>query len=721
MKVARILVVVAIVLVILSFFMFGWDHYLTLEYLKSQRVAWRAYEQQHLLEVAVIFSLIYLASVAFSIPSAAALTLVSGVLFGMFWGTVIASFSSTIGATLAFLAARFVLREFVERRYGDRLRTINNAVAREGAFYLFTLRLVPVFPFFLVNLVMGLTPIRTWTYYWVTQVGALAGTLVYVYAGTELGKVTSLEDILSPGLIGSFVLLGFFPYAARGVLLSIRRHHIYRGFKKPRRFDRNLIVIGAGAAGLTSAYIAATVRAKVTLIEKHRMGGDCLNYGCVPSKALIYAAKTAASIRAGRDLGIQADSLHIDFPAVMERIWNVVSQVAPHDSVQRYEQLGVDVAEGDARLIDPWTVEIKRLNGDVTRLTARCIVVATGAEPRIPDIPGLEGSGYFTSNTVWTLRQRPRHLVVLGGGPMGSEMSQAFARLDCKVTLIENRARLLPNEDPEVSELIMESLRADGVILFCGTKVLSVKRDDKHKLLICECDGGRFCIEFDQLLIATGRVSRLKGYGLEELGVIANRRLSVNAALQTNFPNIYGCGDVSSEFQFTHVASHTAWYATVNALFGRILWLRGGRFHVSYAAMPRATFTDPEVSRIGLSETEAVKSKVPHEVTSYELPELDRAIIEGLRSGFVKILTKPGKDRILGVTIVGERAADLTSEFSLAMRSRLGLKRIFNIVRIYPTLSEANKYAAGAWVQSHSPKWLLRSMEKYHAWQRHEG
>lgn len=720
MKLARILILVAFTLLILTFFAFGLDHYLTLEYLKSARVALRSYQQQHLLMVGIVFSLTYLASVALSIPSAAALTLLSGALFGLFWGTVIASFSSTIGATLAFLAARFVFRDVVERRYGDKLQKINDAIAREGGFYLFTLRLVPVFPFFLVNLVMGLTPIRTWTYYWITQLGALAGTLVYVNAGTELGQLRSLDGILSPSLIGSFVLLGFFPYGARGLLSAIKRRRIYRAFKKPRRYDRNLVVIGAGAAGLTSAYVAATTRAKVTLVEKGPMGGDCLNYGCVPSKALIHAAKTAASIRSGRLLGVHAASVHVEFSEVMKRIQDVIMKVAPHDSIQRYQQMGVDVVTGDARVVDPWTVEIKRTHGDVYRLTTRNIVVATGAEPYVPEIPGLMEAGYLTSSTVWGLRERPRHLVVLGGGPMGSELSQAFARLDCQVTQIENRSRLLPNEDPEVSRLVAESLCADGVQLFCRTKVLSIERNNARRMMVCEQNGASFCVEFDQLIVATGRVSRIKGYGLEELGIIADRRLAVNDTLQTNFPNIYGCGDVASKVQLTNIASHMAWYATVNALFGKILWLRGGRFRIGYEATPKAVFTDPEVARIGLSESEAVEKSVPYEIARYELPDLDRAIIEGMRYGFIKVLTKPGKDRMLGVTIVGKGAADLIGEYSLAIRSRLGLKRMLGVVRVYPTLSEVNKYVAGAYMQGHRPTRLLRWAEKYHAWQRHE-
>ena len=450
------------------------------------------------------------------------------------------------------------------------------------------------------------------------------------------------------------------------------------------------------------------------------MGGDCLHHGCVPSKAFIHAAKSAASIRSAGSLGLHVDTMHIDFAELMERVQNVVSQVAPHDSVERYRHLGVDVMEGHARVINPWTVEIRQSNGTTHRLTTRSIVIAAGSEPAVPDITGLPEIGYLTSNTVWSLRQRPRHLVVLGGGAMGAELSQAFSRLECRVTQIETQPQLLPQEDPEVSTLVMERLGVDGVVIFCRTRVLRVERAGERKLLACERDGAMFFIEFDQLLVATGRVARIKGFGLEELGVVVDHRLSVNDVLQTNFPNIYGCGDVASDIQLTHLAGHMAWHATVNALFGKILWLRGGRFRVSYEAMPRAIFTDPEVARIGLNETEAIKRKVAHEITIYELPELDRAMIDGLRCGFVKILTKPGADRILGVTIVGRHAADLISEYGLAMHSRLGLKRIFSTIHIYPTLSEANKYAAGVWMRSHTPNRLLRWIGKYHDWQRRE-
>jgi len=718
MKLLRGLLVLAVVALLVAFFAFGWGHYFTLEYFQSQRAAIASYQQAHLLAVLLAFCLIYVISVAASFPGATILTLAAGAMFGLFWGTVIVSFASSVGATLAFWLARFVLRDTIQRRYGDKLKGINQSFAREGAFYLFTLRLVPAFPFFLINLVMGLTPIRTWTYYWVTQVGALAGTVVYVNAGTQIGQLTSLRGILSPGLIGSFVLLGVFPYIAKAALTWIKARRVYRGFRRPKRYDRNLIVVGAGAAGLVSAYIAATVRAKVTLIEKHKMGGDCLNYGCVPSKALLRSAKLLDNARRSREFGVAHLAAECDFAEVMTRVQRVVAQVAPHDSVQRYTELGVEVLQGQAMIRDPWTVEVTGADGATQTLTTRQIIVAAGAEPFVPPIPGLAESGYLTSDTLWSLRRRPHRLVVLGGGPIGSEMTQAFARLGCAVTQVEMLPRLLMREDPEVSAHVLQRFRAEGVDVRLDTRAQAVVVEDGQKILVCEHAGIEQRIPFDEILVAVGRAARLKGYGLEALGAKTGKTLEVNSLLQTNFPNIYACGDVAGPYQFTHTASHMAWYAAVNALFGGLLWLRGGRFKVDYSVVPWATFTEPEVARVGLNEIEAREKGIAYEVVSYDLADLDRAIADGEAHGLVKVLTVPGKDRILGVTVVGEHAGDLIAEYVLAMKQGIGLNKILGTMHIYPTLAEANKYAAGLWKQAHKPEKLLRWVQKYHDWLR---
>lgn len=713
MKSSRWLLLLLIVGAIGAFVAFDLGGFLSLEYFQSQRAVITEFQSARPLTVAAIYFAVYVAVTALSFPGAAVMTLAGGAMFGLLWGTVLVSFASTLGATLAFLASRTLLRDAIQSRYADRLRSINEGFARDGGFYLFTLRLVPALPYFLVNLAMGLTPIRTLTFYWVSQLGMLAGTVVYVNAGTELGSVTSLSGIASPGLIGAFVLLGIFPYIARAIANRVRARRVYARFQKPKRFDRNLIVIGGGSAGLVSAYIAAAVKAKVTLIEKHRMGGDCLNTGCVPSKALLRSAKLVSHIDRAREFGIDAGMPRVDFGAVMRRVKGVIQAIEPHDSIERYTALGVECIQGEARLIDPWTVEVGG-----RRLTARDVVVATGAQPFVPQIPGLAEAGYLTSDTVWELADLPPRLIVLGGGPIGCELAQAFARLGSRVTQVEMLDRLMIREDPEVSALVLEKFQVEGIDVRLGRKATAVVQNANGKFLVCECAGKEEPILFDQILVAVGRSARLKGFGLEELGVRTGRTLEVNEFLQTNYPNIYACGDVAGPYQFTHTASHMAWYAAVNSLFSPLLALRGGPFKVDYSVIPWATFTEPEVARVGLNETDARDKGVAYEVVRYPIDDLDRAIADGEAHGFVKVLTVPGKDRILGVTIVGEHAGDLLAEYVLAMRHGLGMNKILGTIHIYPTLAEANKYAAGLWKQAHKPEGLLRWVERYHAWRR---
>jgi pyruvate/2-oxoglutarate dehydrogenase complex dihydrolipoamide dehydrogenase (E3) component len=637
------------------------------------------------------------------------MTLAGGAVFGLLWGTVIVSFASTLGATLAFLASRYLLRDWVQRRFGDSLGRINAGVEREGAFYLFALRLVPAFPFFAINLLMALTPMRTWTYMWVSQVGMLAGTVVYVYAGTRLGEFrVSLE------LIVALALLGIFPLIAKRVLEGVKARRVYARWPKPARFDRNLVVIGAGSAGLVSAYIAAAVKAKVTLVEKDRMGGDCLNTGCVPSKALIRSARLLAQMRRAREFGIRSAAADFDFADVMERVQRVVRTVEPHDSVERYTALGVECIAGEARIASPWSVEVKTASGTRT-LTTRAIVIAAGARPLVPPIPGIEATGCLTSDTVWNLRALPRRLVVLGGGPIGCELAQCFARFGSQVTQVEMLPRLLSREDPEISALVMQRFRVEGIDVLVKHRAKAFAVDGTGKTLIAEHEGQEVRVAFDELLCAIGRVPNTAGYGLEALGipVTASRTVDTNEYLQTIYPNIYACGDVAGPYQFTHTASHQAWYAAANALFGRFR-----KFKADYSVIPWATFTDPEIARVGLNETEAREKNVPYEVTTYGMDDLDRAIADGEAHGIVKVLTKPGTDRILGATIAGEHAADLIIEYIAAMRHGIGLNRILGTIHIYPTLVEANKYAAGAWKRAHAPQRTLAWLEKYHRWMR---
>ena len=710
-KIVLLLIAAAIVAV----FAFDLHSLLTLDSLKSRLEQFREFQAESPFMVAGVFFAAYVAVTAFSIPGAAVMTLAAGALFGLLQGLIIVSFASTIGATLAFIGARYLLRDSVQAKFGNRLKAINEGVEREGAFYLFTLRLVPVFPFFLINLLMGLTSMKAFTFFWVSQLGMLAGTVVYVNAGTELAKIDSLSGILSPGLILSFVLLGIFPLIAKKVTDKIKARKVYAKWNKPAKFDRNMVVIGAGAAGLVSSYIAAAVKAKVTLIEAHKMGGDCLNFGCVPSKALIKSAKLAHQMRHAENYGLHATTPSFSFKAVMARVHEIIKAIEPHDSVERYTSLGVDVIQGYAKIIDPWTVEVQHNSGETSRLTARSIVIAAGAEPVVPALPGIETSGYLTSDTLWDefakREELPKRLVVLGGGPIGSELSQAFARLGSNVTQVELGDRIMVREDPEISEMAMASMRADGVNILTQHKAVRFERKGDQKILIAEHQGQTVEIEFDDVICAVGRKARLKGYGLEDIGVETNRTVVTNEYLETLYPNIFAAGDVAGPYQFTHVAAHQAWYASVNALFGHLK-----KFKADYSVIPWATFTDPEVARVGLNEQDAKEQGIAYEVTRYGIDDLDRAIADSEAHGVVKVLTVPGKDKILGVTIAGVHAGDLLAEFVLAMKHGLGLNKILGTIHTYPTLAEANKYAAGEWKRAHAPEKLLVWLGKYHAW-----
>ena len=699
-----------LVLFVGAFFYFDLGRYLGFEFLQSQRDQLMAWKQADPLLTALLFFLIYILVTALSLPGASVMTLAVGAVYGLAWGTLLVSFASTIGATLAFLIARFLLRDMVQGRYGDRLQAINAGIEKDGAFYLFTLRLVPLFPFFIINLLMGLTPIRTLTYFWVSQVGMLAGTLVYVNAGTQLASLESVSGILSPGLLGSFVLLGIFPLLAKKLVAMFKARQALQGWQRPQHFDRNLVVIGAGSAGLVASLIGAAVKAKVSLIEKHKMGGDCLNTGCVPSKALIRSSRLLAQSRRAEEWGFDEIEVKYDFAKIMQRVQRVVREVEPHDSVERYTGLGVEVIESEARITSPYTVEV-----DGRELKTRGIVIATGARPFVPPIPGLDKLDYLTSDNLWQLRELPPRLLVLGGGPIGCELSQAFARFGSQVTIVEMLPRLMIREDEDVAELVMERFREEGIHLLLGHRATEFVLDGDEKRLICDRDGEQVVVAFDQVLVAVGRRPNTTGFGLEELDIPLNPNGTVqtNEYLQTRIPTIYACGDVAGPYQFTHVAGHQAWYAAVNALFGGFR-----KFKVDYSVIPFATFTDPEVARVGLNEQEARQQGIDYEVTKFDLAELDRAITEGEAHGMVKVLTAPGKDKVLGATIVGENAGELIGEFTAAMKHGFGLNKILGTIHIYPTLFEANKYAAGVWKRAHAPEKLLTWVERFHTWRR---
>lgn len=703
-----------IVLLVVAALAWAWSaglgDLLTLDQLKARQADLDQWVAANPWLSAGAFFLVYLVVAATSLPGAAVLTIAAGALFGVLEGTVLVSFASTIGASAAFLVARFALRDRLRQRYGERLQKIDAGIERDGWRYLLTLRLLPVFPFFLVNLLAGLTALPLRTFYWVSQLGMLAGTLAYVYAGTQLARIDSLADVLSPGLLSALVLLGLLPLLAKAFTAWLGARRVYRGYERPRRFDYNLLVIGAGSAGLVSSYIAATVKARVGLVEKAAMGGDCLNTGCVPSKALLRTARLLAQAKDSQRYGVRALTADFDFADAMERVQQVIARIAPHDSIERYTGLGVEVITGDARLVSPWEVEV-----DGRRLSARSLIIATGARPLVPSIPGLAAAQYLTSDTLWGLRELPPRLLVLGGGPIGCELAQAFVRFGSAVTVVEMEPRLLGREDADAADLVASQLQSEGVRVATGHKALRVEGHGAGGRLVCEHDGVEVAFEYDALLLALGRRANVEGFGLEALGVRLNERRTIDAdpMLRTNYPNILVCGDVTGPYQFTHVASHQAWYATVNALLAP--WWS---FRVDYRVIPWATFTDPEVARVGLSEEEARVQGIAVDVTRYALDDLDRAIADGSDSGFVKVLTAPGKDRILGATIVGSHASDMLAEFVLAMKHGIGLNKLLGTIHIYPTMAEANKYVAGNWKRANAPQGVLRWARRYFAWRR---
>ena len=475
------------------------------------------------------------------------------------------------------------------------------------------------------------------------------------------------------------------------------------------KFDYNIIVIGGGSAGLVSAYIASATKAKVALIEKNKMGGDCLNTGCVPSKALIRSSKIISYIKRHREFGIKSATFEFNFSEVMERVQAIIKKVEPHDSAERYTSLGVNCFSGQATVLSPHEVEI---NGTI--LTTKNIIIATGARPTIPSIQGLDKVDFLTSDNLWDIRKLPKNLLVIGGGPIGSEFTQCFARLGSHVTQVEISSSILSREDGDISQALTDQFRREGIDLHTNTRCKAVIAVDKKQEMIFEKEDQELSIKFDKVLLAVGRTANSKGFGLENIGLEFDKhnRIIVDDYLRTSsHKNIYACGDVVGPYQFTHTAAHQAWYCAVNALFSPFK-----KFKVDYSTIPWCTFTDPEIARVGLNEKDASRQGISYEVTRYEINDLDRAITDSEDQGFIKVLTKPGKDHILGATIMGCNAGNLITEYISAMKHRFGLNKILGTIHIYPTMAEANKFVAGNWKKNHIPKKLLKLVQKFHAW-----
>ncbi len=677
----KLAILAALAAIIAAYFVLDLGQYLTLAGIKAGVAEWEAFYAAHPAAVIAGFFAVYVAVTAASLPGAALMTLAAGALFGVMTGTIIVSFASTRGATLAFLSSRYVLRDSIEARFGERLKAINAGVERDGAFYLFTLRMIPAFPFFVVNLVMGLTRIRTSTYMWVSQAGMLLGTVVYVNAGTQLARIESLSGIASPGVLGSFVLLGIAPWLARLVIGALQRRKAYSGFKRPRKFDRNMVVIGAGAAGLVSAYIAATVKAKVTLVEAKDMGGDCLNTGCVPSTALLAAGKAAQAMRSGAAFGIAPVEPTIDFAAVKDHVTGIIASIAPHDSQERFEGLGVTVLRDYARFTSPREVQAGQ-----TLIRARRFVIATGSHAAIPPIPGIEDVPYLTNETIFALRDRPDHLLILGGGPIGMEMAQAHRRLGCRVTVIE-AVRALGRDDPDCAAVVLASLHAEGVEIIEGQAVVRLRRLPEGIEAVL-ADG--LVLTGSHLLIAAGRKPAIERLNLEAGGITHSRTgITVGANLRSvSNRRVYAMGDVAGGLQFTHVAA-----AHAGVLIRQILL---GLPAKAASSAPWVTYTEPELAQVGLSEAEARAAHGDHvTVLRAEFGGNDRAIAERKGKGLVKVMVVKG--RPVGASIVGPQAGELIGFWALAIATRVKLGTLAGLVLPYPTLGETAKRASGAY------------------------
>ena len=706
----KILILAIVAGLIVVYFVFDLGQYLDLDYFKQQQERIMAYRESFPIRTAAIFFIAYILVTGLSLPGAAIATLVGGAIFGLLWGTVLVSFASVIGASCAFLVSRHILRDTIQSRYGDRLRTINEGCEKDGAVYLFTLRMVPLFPFFLINLLMGLTPMRLGMFFIVSQIGMLPGTIVYVNAGTQIAKIDSLGSILSPALIASFVLLGIFPLISKKIIDAFKARKALGKYKKPKKFEFNTVVVGAGSAGLVAAYIAAAVKAKVALIEKAKMGGDCLNTGCVPSKAIIRTAKFLSHQKRSKEFGVHTASAEFDFKEVMDRVRSIIGVIEHHDSVERYTGLGVDCFAGHATIESPYCVDV-----DGKKLTTRSIVIASGAEPAVPSLPGIDDVNYHTSDTIWEINELPKRLLVLGGGPIGCELSQAFVRLGSNVTQVQRLPRIMPREDPEYSEMVLKQFIEDGVDVRLEHLAKEFITENGANVLVCEHNGEEVHIEFDTLLVAVGRRARISGFGIDQLGIelSSDRTIEVNEFLETNFPNIYAIGDVAGPYQFTHFGAHQATSAATNALLRPFY-----RRRVDYSVIPWATFTEPEVARVGLNEQEAKQKGIDYEATVYDFKDLSRAIADSEARGEIKVLTPPGKDKILGVTIAGEHAGDLISEFILAMQCGLGLNKILGTIHIYPTLAESVRFVAGNWKRKQVSERTMKILRGFNKWRR---
>jgi len=706
-------IIVFLLIIAAIFFMADWfdlSQHLTLSQLKHHQLYLHSLVQDFPVQSVVIYFIAYIVMAGLALPGALIFTLAGGALFGLATGVILASFASTLGALASFLVARFFLHDFVQTRYQQRLTVINQKIQQQGATYLLFLRLVPAFPFFMVNLLMALTPISARTYYIVSQIGMLPATFIFVNAGTELAKISSVDDILSIPLLLSLLLLACLPFISKQLAKRVSCWRLYKKWQRPKKFDYHTIVIGGGAAGLVAAYTTQTLQGKVALIEKHQMGGDCLNTGCVPSKSILRTAKFIHDIGQHSNYGVQQAEFKLQFQQVMQRVREKISTIAPKDSIKRYNDMGVDCFQAHAQLLSPWQVEAVSENSKIT-ISAKNIILAGGATPNVPTIPGLENINYYTSDNIWHLDHLPEKLLIIGAGPIGCELGQAFVRLGAEVTMINRNERILTNEDPQAAHALQYALQQDGVKILNNFNPLRIDDNSKNFSLMGEQHNEILHIAFSHCLIATGRKPSLLGCEALDIETNSHGQVITNDKQQTNYPNIYACGDITSPLQYTHSASHQAWYAAFNALFRPFK-----QFNCQLNHIPRAIYTDPEVASLGISEQQAIQKNIPHEISYFAMDDVDRAITDEATTGFIKVITRRNNDKILGVCIVGEHSSELIAEFVLAKTHNLGLNKILQTVHLYPTRGEINRLVAGQWRQKKFTAYQRKLLKLFQNW-----
>lgn len=645
------------------------------------------------------------------IPGALILTLLAGAVFGWKWGTVIVSVSSTAGACCAFLLSRYFFRELIGEKYSGKGKSVLDAYESKGPLFLLSLRLVPIVPYFLVNLLMGVTRIPLATFALLSAVGMFPSTMLYVKAGVNFSQIRSVSDILSKKMLLLFCFFALIPVAANWMLPRIRFWWVMRKYPKPKSFDYNFVVVGAGSAGLVAANLGARLQAKVALVERGKSGGDCLNRGCVPSKTLLAIAKGVHHRESAESVSAPYGKAKKEYTAVRRSIQRVIEQIAPHDSFERYESLGVDCFEGNAEVISPYEVKV----GEKV-LTTKNVVIATGASPILPVMPGIREQGVYTSDTIWEMQDLPTRLLVLGGGAIGCELAQAFSRLGVKVTIVEKGPRILAREDERASMLLTGSLQKEGVKLFCETEAVRIDRVQEHlNVQMRRLDGSAENLEVDAVLVALGRKPNqevfLNAKGIESLSRAA---VKVDSDLSvTTLPNFFFCGDSIGPDFFTHAAGFQGSVVALNALFGG--WRK---FSGTPKVMPRCIFTEPEVASVGMGEDVLKREKIPFTVCFYSWEKFDRALTEGKENGFVKVFLARGSDKILGATIVGERAGEILQQIVFAMHHGKGLGSFVNVIQPYPSYADCVRMAALAWKNNSAPKWIFPWLRDFHKWNR---